>query len=85
MVLLPNLVLLQHNPVSMGTKSLRSEDVKQLVRFDECVCLPRLVKARWERERSAVACAAWVADFEGLFFFICIYPILSMFPSSTLR
>lgn len=56
MVLLPNLVLVQHNPVSMGTKSLRSEDVKQLVRFDECVCLPRLVKARWERERSVVAC-----------------------------
>lgn len=35
MVLLPNLVLVQHNPVSMGTRSLRSEDVKQLVGFDE--------------------------------------------------
>lgn len=58
MVLLPNLVLVQHNPVSMGTKSLRSEDVKQLVGFDECVCLPQPAKARWERsrERAAVAC-----------------------------
>lgn len=58
MVLLPNLVLVQHNPVSMGTKSLRSEDVKQLVEFDECVCLPQLAKARWERSRehAAVMC-----------------------------
>lgn len=55
MVLLPNLVLVQHNPVSMGTKSLRSEDVKQLVEFDECVCLPQLAKARWEHSRERTA------------------------------
>lgn len=24
----------------MGTKSLSSEDVKQLVELDECICLP---------------------------------------------
>lgn len=58
MALLPNLVLVQHNPVSMGTKSLKSEDVKQLVGFDECVCLPQLAKARWEhsREHASVTC-----------------------------
>lgn len=48
MMLLPNLVLIKHNLVSMGTKLLSSEDVKQLVQLDECVCLPSLVKARWE-------------------------------------
>lgn len=49
MVLLPNLALVQHNPVSMGTRSLRSENVKQLVGLDECVCLPQLAKARYAR------------------------------------
>lgn len=47
MVLLPNPALVQHNPVSMGTRSLRSENVKQLVGLDECVCL--LAKARYAR------------------------------------
>lgn len=47
MVLLPNPALVQHNPVSMGTRSLRSENVKQLMGLDECVCLLQLAKARY--------------------------------------
>lgn len=40
MILRPILIFIQQNLVSMGTESLSSKDVKQLVGLDECVCLP---------------------------------------------